>query len=46
MTPYVENMDRFEMVAKRGYTDNVIPVVLLTKGIVTLWLKRCDLIHP
>ena len=34
MTPYVENMDRFEMVAnKRGYTDNVIPGrFLLTKG--------------
>jgi UPF0755 protein len=32
MTPYVENMDRFEMVAnKRGYTDNVIQVVLLTR---------------
>jgi UPF0755 protein len=33
MTPYVENMDRFEMVAnKRGYTDNVIPGRFIDKG--------------
>jgi UPF0755 protein len=34
IAPYVENMDRFEMVAnKRGYTDNVIPGrFLFTKG--------------
>jgi hypothetical protein len=30
MTPYVENMDRFEMVPKQR-ADNMIPVVL-TKG--------------
>ncbi|MDO8316433.1 MAG: endolytic transglycosylase MltG, partial [Flavobacterium sp.] len=34
MAPYIENMDRFDMVAsKRGYSDNVIPGrFLVTKG--------------
>lgn len=34
IAPYIENMDRFEMVAnKRGYSDNVIPGhFLVTKG--------------